>query len=54
MTIVSGEKQGITIGKNSVIGTDSVITRDVPPNVLVVGNPARIIRNLTEDKKECE
>jgi acetyltransferase-like isoleucine patch superfamily enzyme len=54
VTIVSGEKQGITIGKNSVIGTGSVITRDVPPNVLVVGNPARIIRNLTEDKKECE
>lgn len=36
----------ITIGKNSVIGAGSVVTKDVPDNVLVVGSPARIIRKL--------
>ena len=37
---------GITIGENSVVGAGSVVTRDLPPNVLAVGNPARIIRQL--------
>lgn len=37
---------GITIGENSMIGAGSVVTKDVPPNVLVVGNPARIIKKL--------
>lgn len=38
---------GITIGNNVVVGSGSVVTHDVPDNVLVVGNPARIIRELT-------
>ena len=54
VTIVSGERHGITIGKNSVIGSGSVITKDVPPNVLIAGNPARIIRNLSEGEMTCE
>ncbi|WP_035800668.1 sugar O-acetyltransferase [Butyrivibrio sp. NC3005] len=54
VTIVCGQNHGITIGKNSVIGSGSVITKDVPENVLVVGNPARIVRKLTEDDKACE
>jgi maltose O-acetyltransferase len=37
---------GVTIGENSVIGAGSVVTKDVPANVLAVGNPARVIRQL--------
>ncbi|GFE58643.1 acyltransferase [Geobacter sp. AOG1] len=37
---------GITIGENSMVGAGSVVTKDVPPNVLVIGNPARIIKKL--------
>jgi maltose O-acetyltransferase len=35
---------GITIGDNSVVGAGSVVTRDLPPDVVAVGNPARVIR----------
>lgn len=35
---------GVTIGDNSVIGAGSVVTRDIPPNVVAVGNPARVLR----------
>lgn len=37
---------GVTIGDNSVIGAGSVVTRDIPPNVVAVGNPARVIREI--------
>jgi len=37
---------GVTIGENSVIGAGSVITKDIPANVVAVGNPARVIRNI--------
>jgi maltose O-acetyltransferase len=37
---------GVTIGENAVIGAGSVVTRDVPPGVVAVGNPARVIREL--------
>jgi maltose O-acetyltransferase len=37
---------GVTIGENSVIGAGSVVTRDVPPNVVAAGNPCRVIREL--------
>ncbi|WP_198413015.1 sugar O-acetyltransferase [Cryobacterium sp. HLT2-28] len=39
---------GVTIGDGSVIGAGSVVTRDVPPGVIAVGNPARVIRTLAE------
>jgi acetyltransferase-like isoleucine patch superfamily enzyme len=39
---------GIEIGKNSLIGAGSVVTNNVPPNTVVAGNPARIIRPITE------
>lgn len=37
---------GVGIGENSVVGAGSVVTRDVPPNVVAVGNPARVVRPL--------
>lgn len=37
---------GVTIGDNSVIGASAVVTKDIPANVLAVGNPARVIRAL--------
>ena len=37
---------GVTIGKNSVVGAGAVVTKDVPDNVIVGGNPAKIIREL--------
>jgi acetyltransferase-like isoleucine patch superfamily enzyme len=37
---------GVTIGENSVVAAGSVVTRDVPPNTLVGGNPARVIRSI--------
>ena len=37
---------GVTIGANSVIGAGSVVTRDIPPDSLAVGNPCRVIRHL--------
>jgi maltose O-acetyltransferase len=38
---------GIEVGDNSVVGAGSVVTRNVPPNTLVVGSPARPVRDLT-------
>lgn len=39
---------GVTIGEGCVIGAGSVVTRDIPPNSLAVGNPCRVIRQITE------
>lgn len=36
----------VTIGENSIIGAGCVVTKDVPPNSVVVGNPSRVIRTL--------
>lgn len=37
---------GVTIGENTVVGAGAVVTKDLPPNVVAVGNPARVIREL--------
>ncbi|WP_263119659.1 sugar O-acetyltransferase [Cellulomonas sp. RIT-PI-Y] len=37
---------GVTIGENAVIGAGAVVTRDIPPNVVAVGNPARVVREI--------
>jgi acetyltransferase-like isoleucine patch superfamily enzyme len=39
---------GVTIGENSVVAAGSVVTKDVPPNTLVGGNPARSIRSIAD------
>jgi acetyltransferase-like isoleucine patch superfamily enzyme len=38
---------GITIGENAIVGAGSVVTKDVPPNAIVAGNPARILKKFT-------
>ena len=39
---------GVTIGEGSVIGAGSVVTRDIPANCIAVGNPCRVLRQITE------
>ncbi|MSE09620.1 hypothetical protein GKC33_13385, partial [Lactobacillus salivarius] len=46
---------GVTIGKNSIVAAGAVVTKDVPDNVIVGGNPARVIREIGEaDKTKWE
>jgi acetyltransferase-like isoleucine patch superfamily enzyme len=42
---------GLTIGENVLVGAGSVVTRDVPANCIVAGNPARILRYLSDPRK---
>ena len=42
---------GVNIGNNVVIGSGSVVTKDIPDNVIAVGNPCRVIREITEEDK---
>jgi acetyltransferase-like isoleucine patch superfamily enzyme len=39
---------GVTVGENSVVAAGSIVTRDVPPNGLVGGNQARVIRSIVD------
>jgi maltose O-acetyltransferase len=41
---------GVTIGTQAIVGAASVVTKDVPPRTLVVGNPARVVRELAPDE----
>ena len=41
---------GMTIGENAIVGAGSVVTRDVPPNTIVAGNPAKIIKKIEEER----
>ncbi len=42
--------KGVRVGTNSVIGAGSVVTRDIPPNVVAAGNPATVVRGLAPDR----
>jgi maltose O-acetyltransferase len=42
---------GIKIGDHTVIGSGSVVTKNIPPNVVAVGNPCKVLRSITEDDK---
>jgi maltose O-acetyltransferase len=43
---------GVTIGNNVVIGAGSVVTKDIPDNVIAVGNPCKVIKTITEDDRK--
>ena len=43
---------GVTIGDNTVIGAGSVVTKDIPSNVVAVGNPCRVMREISEHDRE--
>ena len=43
---------GVTIGENVVIGAGSVVTKDIPDNVIAAGNPCRILRTITEEDRD--
>ena len=43
---------GVTIGDNTVVGAGSVVTKDLPANVVAVGNPCRVLRPITEEDNQ--
>lgn len=43
---------GVSIGENSIVGAGSIVTKDIPANVIAVGNPARILRKITAKDDE--
>lgn len=43
---------GVRIGENAVIGAGSVVTKDIPDNTLAVGNPCRVLREISQRDKE--
>ncbi len=44
----------VTIGENAIVGAGSVVTKDVPPNKIVAGNPARQLRSINLEKRAAE
>ena len=43
---------GVTIGENTIVGAGSVVTKDLPANVIAVGNPCRVLREITDRDRE--
>lgn len=43
---------GVSIGNDSVIGAGSVVTKDIPANVVAVGNPCRVLREIGEHDRQ--
>lgn len=48
-SVISG---GVTIGARSIIGSGSIVTKDIPSDVIAAGNPCRVIRKITENDRE--
>lgn len=46
--------KGVTIGDNSIVAANSVVTSDIPPNTLYAGSPARFIRDISDDAETVE
>ena len=44
----------VVIGENAIVGAGSVVTKDVPADVIVAGNPARILRRVSEERTNAE
>jgi acetyltransferase-like isoleucine patch superfamily enzyme len=44
----------VVVGANAIVGAGSVVTRDVPPNVIVAGNPAKILRSLDAEARMAQ
>ena len=44
----------VVIGENAIVGAGSVVTKDVPPNAIVAGNPARVLRYVTDEAKVAQ
>ena len=42
---------GVTVGDYSIVGAGSVVTKDIPTNSIVVGNPARVLRKIKKSEK---
>lgn len=45
---------GITVGEGAIIGAGSIVTRDVPANAIVAGNPAKILRKTDQREESCQ
>ncbi len=43
----------LTIGENAIVGAGSIVTKDVPANAIVAGNPAKVLRHITEGLKKA-
>jgi maltose O-acetyltransferase len=43
---------GVNIGRNTVIGSGSVVTRDLPADVIAVGNPCHVMRKITDNDRD--
>ena len=43
---------GVTVGENAVIGAGSLVSRDIPPGVVALGNPCRVVRQITAQDRE--
>ena len=42
---------GVSIGDNTIIGTGSIVTKDIPANVIAIGNPCKVLRKITDKDK---